>query len=176
MWLLAAFIGIPLIEIGLFIQVGGLIGLWPTLLIVVVTAIIGTAMVRSQGIAALANIQGALDRFDNPAEPLAHGAMILVSGVLLLTPGFFTDALGFALLVPAVRERVFAALRRRITVQQARAGGADGTQQHRHGYARDRSAPGGGPGVIDGEFHEIDPDSLPPRRTDTPSGWTRGEG
>jgi len=76
MWLLAAFIGIPLIEIALFVQVGGLLGLWPTLLIVVLTAIAGAALVRSQGIVALANIQRSLDRFDNPAAPLAHGAMI----------------------------------------------------------------------------------------------------
>lgn len=163
MWLLAAFIAVPLIEIALFIQVGGLLGLWPTLLIVLLTAVAGTALVRSQGIAALRNIQRSLDRFDNPTAPLAHGAMILVSGVLLLTPGFFTDAIGFALLVPGVRDRAIAALRTRITVQGARTG-ADAPDGRRRA---------GRPGVIDGEFHEIDPDSIPPRRGDTPSGWSR---
>lgn len=163
MWLLAAFIGIPLIEIALFVQVGGLLGLWPTLLIVVLTAIAGAALVRSQGIVALGNIQRSLDRFDNPTAPLAHGAMILVSGMLLLTPGFFTDAVGFALLVPGLRGRVIVALQRRITVHTAQTGpdGPDFGSRPR------------GPGVIDGEFHEIDPDSIPPRRGDTPSGWTR---
>lgn len=163
MWLLAAFIGIPLIEIGLFIQVGGLLGLWPTLLIVVLTAILGTSMVRTQGLAALANIQTSINRLDNPAEPLAHGAMILVSGVLLLTPGFFTDALGFALLIPAVRIRVFSFLRSRVNVQHATMS-TGGQPRHRNS---------GGPGVIDGEFQEVDPDSIPPNRTDRPSGWTR---
>lgn len=163
MWLLVAFIGVPLIEIALFIQVGGLVGLWPTLLIVVLTAIAGTALVRSQGIAALGNIQKSLDRFDNPTGPLAHGAMILVSGVLLLTPGFFTDAIGFALLVPAVRDRVIIAVGQRIKVHAVQSG-PDG-----HDFdTRPR-----GPGVIDGEFREIDPDSIPPRRGDTPSGWRR---
>ncbi len=163
MWLLAAFIGIPLIEIALFIQVGGLFGLWPTLLIVVLTAIAGTALVRSQGIAALRDIQRSLDRLDNPTGPLAHGAMILVSGVLLLTPGFFTDAVGFALLVPAVRARVLAAVVSRIEVHRVR------TAQEPPDFGKRPH----GPGVIDGEFHEIDPDSIPPRRGDAPSGWTR---
>ncbi|MGS4945754.1 FxsA family protein [Meridianimarinicoccus sp. RP-17] len=163
MWLLAAFIGIPLIEIALFIQVGGLLGLWPTLLIVVLTAIAGTALVRSQGISALGNIQRSIDRLDNPTGPLAHGAMILVSGVLLLTPGFFTDAIGFALLVPAVRERVIAEILRRVEVHRVRTGEAEPEFRNRPR----------GPGVIDGEFHEIDPDSIPPRRGDAPSGWTR---
>ncbi|TDL89304.1 FxsA family protein [Meridianimarinicoccus aquatilis] len=165
MWLLAAFIGIPLIEIGLFIQVGGLLGLWPTLLIVVLTAILGTSMVRTQGLAALANIQTSINRLDNPAEPLAHGAMILVSGVLLLTPGFFTDALGFALLVPGIRVRVFAFLRSRVNIQHATMNTA--------GQAAQRNP--SGPDVIDGEFREVDPDSIPPRRTDRPSRWTRDD-
>lgn len=157
MWLLAAFIGIPLIEIGLFIQVGGAIGLWPTLLIVVITAILGTAMVRSQGLAALANIQTSIDRLDNPAEPLAHGAMILVSGALLLTPGFFTDAIGFALLVPGVRERVFAQVKHRVAIRAAQGRGRP---------------PRPADDIVDAEFEEVDPDSIPPRRTDRPSGWT----
>lgn len=163
MWLLAAFIGVPLIEIALFIQVGGLLGLWPTLLIVLLTAIAGTALVRSQGIAALGNIQRSLDRFDNPAAPLAHGAMILVSGVLLLTPGFFTDAIGFALLIPAVRDRVIEILRKRITIHTA----------HTHPDGADFDTRSRRPGIIDGEFREIDPDSIPPRRGDAPSGWRR---
>jgi UPF0716 protein FxsA len=163
MWLLAAFIGIPLIEIALFIQVGGLIGLWPTLLVVVLTAIAGTALVRSQGLAALTDIQRSIDRLDNPTGPLAHGAMILVSGVLLLTPGFFTDAIGFALLVPGVRERVLVAVRSRIEIHRVR------TAPDAPDY-RNRTR---GPGVIDGDFHEIDPDSIPPRPGESPSGWTR---
>lgn len=77
MWLFLAFIGVPLIEIALFIQVGGAIGLGYTLLFVVLTAILGTWLVRSQGIAALSDLQRSLGELQNPAEPLAHGAMIL---------------------------------------------------------------------------------------------------
>src|SRR6056297_3830120 len=117
MWLLLAFIAVPLIEIALFIQVGGAIGLWPTLLIVVLTAILGTTLLRNQGIAALGNLQNSFREMRDPTEPLAHGAMILFSGALLLTPGFFTDALGFALLIPGVRNWVLRELKKRIEVQ-----------------------------------------------------------
>lgn len=166
MWLLAAFIGIPLIEIGLFIQVGGWLGLWPTLFIVLLTAIIGSALVRSQGLAVLGKLQGSFERLDNPAEPLAHGAMILFSGALLLTPGFFTDAVGFSLLVPRVREVVFTFLSQRVKVQSFQMGAAGGRSGAQNPFGTD-------PNVIDGEFQEIDPDSVPPRPNDRPSGWTQ---
>ena len=101
--LLILFILIPIIEIGLFIQVGGAIGLWPTLAIVVLTAVIGTSMLRKQGISTMARLQSSMQSGENPVDPMVHGALILVSGVLLLTPGFFTDGMGFLLLLPPVR-------------------------------------------------------------------------
>ena len=101
--LLILFILIPIIEIGLFIQVGGVIGLWPTLAIVVLTAIIGTTMLRKQGISTMARLQSSMQTGKNPVDPMVHGALILVSGVLLLTPGFFTDGVGFLLLFPPIR-------------------------------------------------------------------------
>jgi len=162
MWLFLAFIGVPLIEITLFIQVGGAIGLGYTLLIVVLTAVLGTWLVRSQGIAALSDLQRSFGELQNPAEPLAHGAMILFSGALLLTPGFFTDAVGFALLVPAVRRAVFNWLKSKITVAQFTMGT---THDPHH---PDAPAPKGD--VIEGEFAEIDPAK---RTTHRPSGWTK---
>ena len=101
--LLIVFILIPIIEIGLFIQVGGYIGVWKTLAIVVITAMIGTTLLRRQGLSTMARLQSNLQTGDSPIDPIAHGALILVSGVLLLTPGFFTDGVGFMLLVPPVR-------------------------------------------------------------------------
>lgn len=171
MWLFFAFVGVPLIEIGLFIQVGGWIGLWPTLAIVILTAIAGTALVRSQGGQVLRQIQGSFDKLEDPTEPMAHGAMILLSGALLLTPGFFTDAVGFALLVPGVRTRVFRFLRSRVRVQSFRMGGnrSGGFPPEDWSTPPHRTRPD----VIDGEFHEIDPDSVPPRPGSRPSGWTR---
>lgn len=120
MWLFILFIAVPLIEIGLFIQVGGWLGLWPTLLIVVLTAITGTALVKSQGAQAMAQLKGSFDDLRDPTEPLAHGAMILFSGALLLTPGFFTDFVGFALLVPAVRRFVLKKIKEKVNVQTVR--------------------------------------------------------
>lgn len=120
MWLFLLFIFVPLIEIALFIQVGGWLGLWPTLLIVVLTAIAGTALVKSQGAQAMAQLRTSFDDLRDPTEPLAHGAMILFSGALLLTPGFFTDFVGFALLIPAVRRFVLKKAKERMNVQTVR--------------------------------------------------------
>ena len=103
MWLLILFIAIPVLEIALFIQVGGWLGLFPTLAIVILTALLGTYLVRTQGLATLSNLQNRFSHLQDPTEPLAHGAMILFAGALLLTPGFFTDAVGFLLLTPAFR-------------------------------------------------------------------------
>lgn len=97
------FVAVPIIEIALFIEVGGLIGLWPTLAIIILTAFVGTVLVRTQGIQTLRQLQRNLSEGRDPVSPIAHGALILVAGVLLLTPGFFTDAAGLLLLVPPVR-------------------------------------------------------------------------
>ncbi len=155
MWLFLAFLAVPLIEIALFIQVGGLIGLWPTLAIVVLTAIVGTALVRSQGAQAMAQLRGSFNDLRDPTEPLAHGAMILFSGALLLTPGFFTDALGFALLTPGFRNLVLRELRKRVQVQSVVHGTAYRTAQD---------------DVIDGDY-TVEQDDGP--RPSGPSGWTR---
>lgn len=116
MRLLALFVAVPLVEIALLISVGGLIGLWPTLAVVLLTAVLGTALVRSQGAAVLRDARSSSDSLRGLAEPLAHGAMILLAGALLLTPGFFTDACGFALLIPALRIRIFRLIAERITI------------------------------------------------------------
>ena len=160
MWLLIAFIAVPLIEIALFIQVGGAIGLLPTLLIVVLTAILGTYLVRQQGMSVLSDLRSRMNELRDPTESLAHGAMIVFSGALLLTPGFFTDAVGFSLLIPGVRSWVFHAIRSRIKVQSYGPGGQSGF--HSHGQ------PGGD--VIDGEYEEV---KAEPRRSQGPSGWTK---
>lgn len=161
MWLLLAFVAVPMIEIALFINIGGAIGLWPTLAIVLATAFLGSWLVRTQGLMAIGNVQRSFSELDDPTEPLAHGAMILISGALLLTPGFFTDAIGFSLLIPGIRSAVFHYVRRRVTVQSF----SMGTQQTR--YHSTQSRPDD---VIDGEFTEVDPTQRPPQ---SPSGWTK---
>ena len=161
--LFLAFLMVPIIEIALFIQVGGAIGLLPTLAIVVITAILGTWLVRTQGMMALGQLRGSFERLSDPTEPLAHGAMILFAGALLLTPGFFTDAVGFLLLVPSVRSRAFAYLRSRMTVASFQMGANHSYGTH-HRSAQDD--------VIDGDFEEVTPRN--PRQG--PSGWVDGPG
>ncbi|MGP6088694.1 FxsA family protein [Antarctobacter jejuensis] len=166
MWLLLAFIAVPLIEIALFIQVGGAIGLWPTLGVVLLTAIIGTWLVRTQGQMAMLNLRRSFSQLEDPSEPLAHGAMILIAGVLLLTPGFFTDAVGFALLAPPVRTAVFNWARKRVHVTRFEMGPQPGPRD----TYRDPRAKSGPGEVIDGEFSEI-PKGKEPNHPG--SGWTR---
>ncbi|MGB0920333.1 MAG: FxsA family protein [Alphaproteobacteria bacterium] len=101
--LFALFIGVPVAEIGLFIEVGGWIGLWPTLVTVILTALIGTALLRAQGFSVMTRAQEALNRGEVPVDEGVHGVFLLVAGLLLLTPGFLTDAIGFALFIPPLR-------------------------------------------------------------------------
>ncbi|MEM9735964.1 MAG: FxsA family protein, partial [Pseudomonadota bacterium] len=116
MWIFLALVAVPIIEIALFIEVGGWLGLWPTIAIVILTAFLGTVLLRAQGFAALAELQARLQAGQDPSGTLAHGALILAAGIVLLTPGFFTDAIGFALLIPPVRTGVIAWLAKRVTV------------------------------------------------------------
>ncbi len=165
--LLLLFIAIPMIEIALFIQVGGVIGLGWTLAIVLLTAIIGSWLVRQQGSMALQQLQQSFHALSDPTEPLAHGAMILFSGALLLTPGFFTDAVGFALLLPPVRQWVFRKLRERVTVRSF----SMGAQTEDVFSARPRETDSD---VIDGEFTEVTGEKRPTHSaTRGPSGWTK---
>jgi len=159
MWLLIAFIAVPMIEIYLFITVGGAIGTWPTLGIVLITAIIGSTLVRSQGAREMQKLRGSFSELQDPTEPLANGAMILFSGALLLTPGFFTDAVGFALLIPPVRAAVFQYLKSRMNVTTFQMG-PDPHQPRKHNDS-----------VIDGEFEEVKTSNP-----DRPSGWTKLDG
>ncbi len=158
MWLLIAFIAVPMIEIALFIQVGGAIGLGWTLAIVLVTAVFGTWLVRNQGALALGQLRSSFSELQDPTEPLVHGAMILFAGALLLTPGFFTDAVGFSLLVPGVRQAAYKYLRARVNIQSF---GTPGNPQRPHDPAGD---------VIDADYHEI-PDAE--NQNKGPSGWTK---
>lgn len=103
MFMLLIFVAIPIIEIALFIQVGGTIGLYPTLAIVILTAAVGTTLLKSQGLSALNTLQSSIQTGQNPMKQIVHGAMILISGVFLLTPGFFTDTFGILLLIPTFR-------------------------------------------------------------------------
>ncbi len=103
-WLFLTFLVVPIIEIVLFYYVGSWIGIWPTIGLVVITAFLGSWLVSRQGRVTWVRIRTEVAQGKAPTVALVHGAMILVAGALLVTPGFLTDATGFALLVPSIRE------------------------------------------------------------------------
>ena len=151
-FILLLFILTPIVEIAVFIKVGGLIGLWPTLGLVVATAIAGTALLRRQGLATMRSARESLARGEFPVNEIFDGACLLASGFLLLTPGFITDFLGALLLAPifraVIREPLIRWIMSRTTVRTNGAGPRRG------------STPGPG-STIDGEFHEIPPADQP---------------
>ena len=165
MWLFLIFVAVPIIEIALFIQVGGAIGLFPTLAIVIATALAGTLLMRQQGFSTLARLQSSMGGEGDPLSPILHGVLILAAGLLLLTPGFFTDAVGFALLVPSIRQAFIARMAERIRDGRMRVYTAAGP-------AHAPQAPDGGPDgdIVDAEYEEVEPGPKTPGS----SGWTRG--
>jgi UPF0716 protein FxsA len=151
------FVGIPAAEIALFIVVGGEIGVWATIALVILTAMAGSALIRRQGLRTLTRAQETLSRSELPINEAFDGICLVAAGALLLTPGFFTDAIGLFLLVPPFR-----ALIRRPIISRI---GARMTGQGFRPQTGER-----GP-IIDGDFHEVDPQdpsdprgpTLPPR-------------
>ncbi|MEO0386433.1 MAG: FxsA family protein [Pseudomonadota bacterium] len=160
MVLFLLFVAIPLIEIALFVLVGGEIGLWSTLAVVILTAIVGTVLVRQQGLSTLRALRSSLAEGGDPAGHLAHGALILAAGIVLLTPGFFTDAVGLALLTPPVRTALIARGMRHFAGQM-------------HVYRGDTARPARDTIITDADY-TVEPDDEPPARPGR-SGWTRPE-
>jgi UPF0716 protein FxsA len=100
---IALFILIPIIEISLFIEIGSIIGSFYTIMLIFVTAIVGVFFVRQQGISTFQKLTSQLQNLETPVQTMFEGLVILISGILLITPGFFTDALGFLGLIPFSR-------------------------------------------------------------------------
>jgi UPF0716 protein FxsA len=101
---LALFILIPLIEIFLFIKVGASIGAFNTILLILATAVIGVALLRRQGMSTFQKVQSQMQQGELPALGMIEAVMLFFAGALLLTPGFFTDTIGFILLIPPLRK------------------------------------------------------------------------
>lgn len=112
--LLALFVLVPMVELALLVWMGSRVGFWPTIALVVLTGTVGALLMRGQGARAFRAIRGEMADGRVPAAELLDGLLVLVGGVMLLTPGPITDLAGIALLVPPTRRRVRAALRRRL--------------------------------------------------------------
>lgn len=173
-YLLLLFIIMPILEIGVLIRVGGWLGLWPTLLIVVLTAVLGTWMLRQQSAATMMQAQSRLAAGELPAQQIFEGLLLLVGGILLLTPGFVTDAFGFTCLMPWSRRWLATQLANRtkngtIFMSGGTVGGGFSTGQapNRAGNPFGGVDPLGGAGpqvrrkpsgndAIEGEYREVD--------------------
>jgi len=143
--LLILFISVPILEIFLLIQVGDRIGAGWTILLVILTAIIGVALLRLQGLATLRRLNECTARGEPPAIPIIEGAFLLFAGALLLTPGFFTDVVGFLLLVPQVRQQLALTLLKRGVWAMAGQAGFRETRTDAQGHK-----------ILEGEFERRD--------------------
>ena len=158
MWLFALLVALPLIEIGLFVTVGAAIGLWGTLAWVLGTGFAGVAIIRAQGMRGMVDLRREADLMRNPLSPLAHGALKVLAGMMLILPGFLTDAVGLLLLIAPLRSLLIGALAARIV--------AAGQRVEPRGAVRRESQSE----VIDAEYTVIAPEDREKR---PPSGWTR---
>ncbi len=165
--LLIALIGVPLVEIGLLIEIGGWLGVGPTLVLIVLTAMIGTWTLRRQGFMVLRRAQEQLERGTVPVAEVFEGFCLVIAGALLLTPGFVTDAIGGLLLLPPLRTTLYRQLGRYFEGRVGRTG--RGWPEGSPGGSPDRSD--GEPPTYDAEFEEIDRDDPPGR-----GGSTHGQG
>lgn len=112
--LLLLFIVLPAVELGILMKLGQIVGLGPTIGLIVLTGIVGASLARSQGLAVFAKLQAEIQGGRLPADSMLDGLMILVAGALLVTPGVLTDLFGFLCLLPAFRALVKREIGRRI--------------------------------------------------------------
>ncbi len=117
------FTATSLLEIYVLIQVGGLLGVWPTIGLVVLTAFVGSSLVRSQGLQTMFNVQQRMNRGEMPGQELVEGMLLVITGVLLVTPGFVTDACGLLLLQPKLRAKLAKQVMSRVKVNVVSGGG-----------------------------------------------------
>jgi len=111
----------------ILIEIGKIVGAGYTIILVIVTAALGAALLRDQGLSTLAKIQLNMDQGKLPAIEMIEGLILLIAGALLLTPGFFTDVFGFLVLIPALRQRIAQIIlanfiQSRINIQQTSSG------------------------------------------------------
>ena len=151
--LLIAFLAVPILEIYLLFQVGGVIGAGWTILIVIGTAILGASLLRQQGLSTWTRLNQSIAQGQLPPTVLVEGILLLLSGAFLLTPGFFTDAIGFLFLMPPVRKILAAYLLRRgvFMASGMHASSFSHTTTHSQNSYESRSQPHN---VIEGEYEE----------------------
>lgn len=119
-WLLLLFTVVPVVEVALLVQLGALLGPWPTVALVVVTGAVGAWLARAEGTRVFRDWQEAMQLGRLPRDGVVSGLLVLVGGVLLVAPGVLTDALGLALLFPLTRRPIAGFVRRKVEAHLAR--------------------------------------------------------
>ena len=157
--LMVLFVGMPLLEIAVFIKVGSAIGVWATIALTVATTLAGSLLLRAQGLATLTSARAQMDKGELPAREMFDGLCVVLAGALLLVPGFVTDTLGLLLFIPPFRRLLRFIIARHVAAKAARGDVrifVDGIEV----------GPRAGPGkVIDGDYEDLtaaDDDSEPP--------------
>lgn len=119
-----------LLEIYVLVQVGGLLGVWPTIGLVIITALVGSSLVRSQGLQTMFNVQSRMQQGEMPGKELIEAMMLVIAGVLLVTPGFVTDFCGLMLLQPSVRGKLAEQALAKLSVNMVAGAGFNGGFHH----------------------------------------------
>lgn len=145
--LFIALIIIPIFEIYLLFQVGGMIGAGWTILIVIGTAILGASLLRQQGLATWTRLNQSMAQGQLPPTILVEGIFLLLAGAFLLTPGFFTDTVGFLFLLPVARKALAASLLSRGMFMAAGSFSSQTTQSRTSAHSVESN-------VIEGEYEE----------------------
>jgi len=154
------FLALPLAEIATFVLVGREVGVWTTLLLVLLSGVVGAVLLRVQGLGVLKRIRETTGRGVDPGRELVHGVMIVIAAFLLIIPGFLTDILGLLLFIPAVREAAWHAIKSRLTIVTTTAGAGFRRGPDTAPEARTGGFSGNNPKVIDlgdDEFSHDDP-------------------
>ena len=149
------FIVVPLVELYLIIEIGSMIGALWTVLLVVLTAVIGVSLLRIQGLSTLNRARNSMEMGTMPAMEMMEGMALAVGGALLITPGFLTDALGFLCLIPVTRR----AMIRYLMARSVMVGSTYSRQHYGHHPHQGGSSHGGshsGGRTIEGEFQRKD--------------------
>ena len=157
------FIVLPIIEIAILMEIGALLGFWPTLAIIVITAWVGAKKVRQQGVVTMQSAQTKMAQGEMPSDDLIAGVMLLVAGVLLVTPGFVTDFFGLSLLFPVSRNWLIKQAKKHIKVNTVANGQAfhsgfhfqaNQSQPYHHANQANDTVQSGKGRTIEGEFEQ----------------------
>ncbi len=152
------FLVIPIIEIFFLIKVGEVIGAFPTIILVVLTAVIGAGLLRQQGLSTLARFQQNLSTGKIPAQEMVEGILLAVGGALLMTPGFVTDTMGFLCLLPFSRKFIASNIIKRSTAKFT-AGMSGGFGAGAGGYYQESNNDSSS-NIMEGEFTEVEDDPV----------------